>query len=278
MSDDPLSPLTALPGVSDAVLAARDAVDRVLTNRVLRGRSAEVSAESALRGAWAAAQLSGADVELAALRAGDVADPVVQGALRVSAELGALATIWRRAPRQVLARLHVLAAADLVDDPATLGRPVADQVVTSRLDQLADTLTRTRAPAVVVAAVVLGEILGLDAFVPSSTVVGYAAARLTLVEFGLDPKSLSVIEVGALECRGQTPTPTPTQTQTQVQAQAQAPTPTPWALGRSGGRTGLDGYLAGTRDGLAGWIGHVSTQVVLGAREASAICNALERG
>lgn len=245
MADDPLAPLATLPAVVTAVAGAREAVDRVLSNRMLRRRSSEVSAESVLRGAWAAAVRSGADVELAAMRAGDVADPVVQGALRVSAELGPLAATWRRAPRQVLARLHVLAAADLVE-PASLGRPTPDPLVTRRLDLLADTVSRTRAPAVVVAGVVLGEILGLDAFAPSSVVVAYGAARLTLVEFGLDPKALAVIEVGGLEL---------------------------WPATAAA----LAGFQAGTPDGLAGWIAHVAEQIELGAREALAICTALER-
>lgn len=247
MPDDPLAPLAALPRVDAAVGSARAAVDRLLTSRIVRRRSNEVSAESALRGAWASSVLSGAPVELAALRAGDIADPVVQGALRVSAELGSLAVTWRRAPGQVLARLQVLAAADLVSDPALLGRPGGGPVTAQRLAGLAATVAQTRAPAVVVAAVVLGEILGLDAFAPSSTVVAFAAARLTLVEFGLDPTSLAVIEVGALEERAATP-------------------------------AALAGYRAGSVDGLSGWIEHVARLVVLGSREATAICTALERG
>src|ERR1700712_874407 len=83
--DDPLAPLAALPRVDAAVGSARAAVDRLLGNRVARRRSNEVSAESALRGAWAGAVLSGVPVELAAIRAGEISDPVLQGALRVSA-------------------------------------------------------------------------------------------------------------------------------------------------------------------------------------------------
>lgn len=247
MPEDPLAALAALPRVDAAVGSAREAVDRLLVNRVLRRRSEEVSAESALRGAWAAAVLSGARVDLAALRSGDVADPVVQGALRVSAELGPLAATWRRAPAQVLARLHVLAAADVVSDPALLGRPSADPVVVQRLGVLSETVARTRAPAVVVAAVALGEILGLSAFSPSSVVVAFGAARLTLVEFGLDPKSLAVLEVGAVEQRAALP-------------------------------GALDGYRSGSVDGLCAWVEHVARLVVLGSQEAAAICAALERG
>ena len=111
----------------DAADAARAGVDRLLSHKVLRRESAGVSTESALRGARASAALEGVDVPLADLRAGAVDDPVVQGALRVSAALGSMVDTWPRAPGQVLARLHVLAAADLVD-PADLGRPARTPV------------------------------------------------------------------------------------------------------------------------------------------------------
>ena len=98
----------------------------LLTNRALRRRSADVSAESSLRGAWASAALSGADASLDDVRSGAAAqDPLVQGALRAHAAIPALADTWTRAPRQALARLHALAAADLVADRDLLGRPTA---------------------------------------------------------------------------------------------------------------------------------------------------------
>ncbi len=247
MPADPLAPLLELPGVAEAVTETRESVDALLTHRILRRRSSEVSAESALRGAWASAVLSGADVSLDALRGGEVADPVVQGALRVSAELGAVADTWTKAPRQVLARLHVLAAADLVEDSGSLGRPSPDPLIARRIDTLAATLSATRAPAVVVGAVVLGELLTLDAFAPSTVVVADAALRLCLVERGLDPKSLVVVEVGALELRERT-------------------------------AAALAGFGGGTPAGLALWIRYVAETVLLGAREAIAICEALQRG
>jgi len=48
---DPLTPLLELDGVADGVDNTRTAVDALLANRVLRRRSADVSAESSLRGA-----------------------------------------------------------------------------------------------------------------------------------------------------------------------------------------------------------------------------------
>ena len=153
-------------------------MDAALADRVLRRRSAEVSTESLRRGAVADAAMAGID-ETAALRA--------YGAL------GTLVETWSKAPRQVLARLHVLTARGLVDD-ASLGRPVAGA---DRLAVLSDVLAATSAPAVVVGSVVLGELLALDAFAPVSPVVGWAALRLTFVERGLDPKSLVMAEVDA---------------------------------------------------------------------------------
>ena len=95
---DPLAPLLDLPGVRDAAEAARTGIDRLLRHRLMRNRSAEVSTESALRGARASAALEGVDVPLADLRAGQVDDPVVQGALRASVALGSVQDTWTRAP------------------------------------------------------------------------------------------------------------------------------------------------------------------------------------
>lgn len=243
---DPLAPLLDLPGVSGRVAAVRSAVDTLLTNRVLRRRSADVSAESSLRGAWASAVLSGADVSLADVRSGAASElPLVQGALRVQAAIPSLTETWTRAPRQVLARLHTLAAADLVDDTEALGRPAPGAA--ERLDVLAEVLAVTTAPASVVVAVVQGEVLALDAFAPVSGLVARAAARLTLIERGLDPKSLVVLEAGEVEVR-------------------------------AGADDALAAYRTGRPDGIARWLVHCADAIVAGARETTAICEAMARG
>jgi Fic family protein len=299
---DPFARIAALPGVTDAVLSARAAVDRLLGHRVLRRRSAEVSAESALRGARASAALEGRPVALEDVRAGAVDDPFVQGALRVSAEVGALAETWRQAPRQVLARLHALAAADIVD-MARLGRPrSADQDLDQDVDQDAqqDTATQgvagrganapsafdvqhvqhvqhvpgvldvgpvvppgevsarldgliellmgdTEAPAIVVGAIVHGELLALRPFGRGDGIVARAAQRVAFVARGLDPKSLVAPEVGHVELAG---------------AYAAA----------------LRGYVGGTPEGVADWIRHCADAVSFAARDALAFCEALQRG
>ncbi len=242
---DPLAALAGLPGVRAAVDEARAAVDRLLGNRVLRRRSADVSAESALRGAWASAWLAGARVGLDDVRSGPgAAEPLVQGALRCQAAVAALAETWPRAPRQALARLHVLAGADLVDDRAGLGRPAAGAA--ARLDALAGVLADTRAPAVVVAAVVHGEVLSLDAFPPVSGLVARTAARLVLVDRGLDPKSLVVLEAGHRELAEQY-------------------------------EQALEAYRQATPDGVVRWVEHCAAATAAGAQEAIAISEALGR-
>ncbi|WP_214410009.1 oxidoreductase [Sphaerisporangium fuscum] len=259
---DPLAAIAELPGVPEAVQNARAAVDKLYRHRVLRRRGPEVSAESALRGARASAALEGADIPLASLRSGEAGSPVAQGALRVSSEVGRLGATWRTAPRQVLARLHALAAVGLVGDDL-LGRPraaseAADpleigpapgaQATAGRVSALVTLITgESKAPALVLAAIVHAELAVLRPFGTADGLVARAAERLTLVEFGLDPKSLVAVEVGHADLG---------------QAYAES----------------LRGYLKGTAEGVGGWVRHCASAVELGAREATAICEALQRG
>ncbi|WP_433513428.1 oxidoreductase [Nonomuraea sp. CA-143628] len=241
---DPLAVIAALPGVPEAVEEARQAVDGLYRHRVLRRASPSVSAESSLRGARASAAIEGVDIPLDELRRGSIEDPVVQGALRASAELGRLGATWRKAPRQVLARLHTVAAAGLTD---SLGRPrTQDQELAARLESLFGLLEApTKAPALVLAAVVHAELAVLSPFGTADGVVARSAERLTLVEYGLDPKSLVAVEVGHLEL--------------------------PYA-------DGLRAYLTGSPEGVAEWVRHCAAAVTLGVRETTAICEALQRG
>jgi hypothetical protein len=283
---DPLAALLDLPGVAVAVLEARTAVDGLLGHRVLRRRSAEVTAESALRGARASADLEGAGMELERLRGQlmhgqpvtvQSKDPrlgqLAANAVRLHADLGSLLPSWKGAPRQALARLHVLAAADLgvpderlgrprvaahdpVDDPLGLG-PAPDPLEASaRLDGLCRLLLApTAAPAVVVAAVVHGELLALRAFGTADGLVARAAARLVLVDRGLDPKAVSAPEVGHAEIDAA-------------------------GLRASHSHAYADAardYVRGGSAGVARWVVHCSQAVALGAREGVAVCEAILR-
>jgi hypothetical protein len=237
---DPLAPLVDLPGVEAAVSRARDALVGVHNHPVNRRGWPATAAEASLRAARASAALDGAT----ARPLGDVvADPVLAGAVRAAEESGRLLGVWRTAPLQALARLHVLAAADLVPD-AQLGRPREDVRVSDRLALLAGLLTGlTSAPAPIVVAVVHGELLALTPFGSADGVVARAAARLTAVATGLDPKGLAVPEVGHLR------------REREYRAAAAA-------------------FTGGTTEGVAAWLRHCCAQWEAGAREGLSIANA----
>lgn len=243
---DPLAPLLDLAGVADAFAEAGEAVDRVLRHRALRRHGGRVAAEAALSAAWASAALEGHEHPIEEIRAGTVTDPVVQGALRVGEALAGLVDPWTRAPLQVLARLHVLAARGVVAD-SELGRPDGSPLpaaeVTGRLDGLARLVAGgTTAPALLVAAVVHGELLALQPFTVGTGVVARAAARLTLTGRGLDPRALLVPERGHLERQ-------------------------PEYVGASGT------YATGTPDGVRSWLRHCASAVIIGAAETEAIAD-----
>ncbi len=187
---DPLKPLLDLEGVAAAAKSAQNAVfavHRLPAN--LRGGAA-TAAEASVRAARASAGIDGANPELPE---DGVTDPVLAGSLRAAEALESLLPTWRRAPMQALARLHVLAAADLVTDLDALGRPMRGG---GRLELLAQLVTgATSVPGPVLTAVVHGELLALKPFGTADGVVARAAARLSMVATGLDPKSLSVPEV-----------------------------------------------------------------------------------
>jgi hypothetical protein len=240
---DPLAPLLDLPGVADAVTRARDAVVGVHNHPVNRRGWPASAAEASVRAARASAALDGA-----ALGSGDVvADPVLAGALRAAEETGRLLGVWRTAPLQAVARLHVVAAADLV--PAgrhadELGRPRPDAVVGTRMGLLAELVAGgTSVPAPVLVAVVHGELLGLAPFPTANGVVARAAARLAAVAAGLDPKGLAVPEVGHLRRAAEY-------------------------------REAAAGFAAGTAEGIAAWIRHCCAQWEAGAKEGLSIANA----
>ncbi|MCM3265354.1 Fic family protein [Streptomyces thermoviolaceus] len=265
---DPLAALGGLPGVAESVESVRKAVDRVYGHRIMRRRSNAITSEAALRGARASAALSGADWALEEVRrrtdfSGDDEARVLGAALRLTAEAGQLLSVWRQSPLRVLARLHLVAAAGTHDDAVGRPRQESEEVdeplidlplpgadeVSGRLEGLADLLIAgTAAPALVVAAVVHGELLALRPFVSHNGLVARAAERIVLVGSGLDPKSICPAEVGYAE------------------------------LGTDAYRAALDGYVSGTAEGMAAWIGHCAQAVQLGARESTAVCEALQRG
>lgn len=281
-SPDPLAALVDLPGVADAVSAARQACEELRWHEGFRRRWREVRAEATIRTAQASAAVDGARVPLDTVRAvavgarpaplGDRPDAVgavVLGALRAGSAvehlMPALGGRDRSTPpplAQLLTRLHAAAAAGRVD-PAHVGRVRPDGVeatdlrglgaapggadVAARLDLLARTVTATTAPALVVASVVHGELLTLRPFVAGNGVVARAAARLLVTTRGLDPTGSVVPEA----------------------AWAQQPQPYLAAAAR---------FATGTPDGVASWLVACAQGVVQGVAEARSVADAVLAG
>ncbi|NMO54397.1 oxidoreductase [Actinoplanes sp. TBRC 11911] len=190
---DPLAPLLDLADVAPALAEARDRVDAAMRHRALRRNGGQVAAEVSLRAAVASAALEGHVYELDEVRGGTITDPVVQGALRVAEGVGGLVDLWPRAPRQVLAKLHVLAARGTV--PAgDLGRLTGGA---DRIDALSALVAGNETtPPLLLAAIVHAELITLRPFEGPAGLVARAAARLTLIGRGFDPRGLVGVEVG----------------------------------------------------------------------------------
>ena len=271
---DALNRLAALPGVADAVAAARQACTSLRWHRALRRRAAAAAAEAGARAARASALLEGADLPLDRVRdqlrgAGalptDAVGATVSGALRATVEAGRLGEVTRRSPAQALARLHTAAAAGLVPDDV-LGRPrrpgelprdlggsarpaPPTEVVHARLDALGGLLSAGGdVPTLVLAAVAHAEVLVLRPFVAGNGVVARALFRAVVVDRGLDPTGVAVPEVGFA------------------------------AAGVPGYVAALAGYESGSPDGVAAWLRHCAEAVSAGAAEGVAVADAVLAG
>jgi Fic family protein len=234
---DPLAPLLDLADVAPALAEAREHVDTAMRHRALRRHGGQVAAEASLRAAVASAALEGHAYDLADVRDGTTTDPVVQGALRVAEGIGGLVDLWPRAPRQVLAKLHVLAARGVVpaDD---LGRLISGADRIGALSTLVAGNDRT--PPLLLAAIVHAELITLRPFAGPAGLVARAAARITLINRGFDPRGLVAVELGHLSRE-------------------------PEYVGSAGA------YATGTPDGVRSWLRHYAAAVSAAADEITVI-------
>jgi hypothetical protein len=228
---DPFADVAALTGVAVAAAHARDAIDALLRYPAVRRDAAHLAAASAVRGAKASSLLAGGNPD-------DVGDAISQGALRATAEAFRLAATWQKTPSQVLARLHLLAARDLAGS-AELGRPRRG-TDHGRLDQLLRLgAGDSAAPGVVVAALVHGELMAMNAFEFGGDLVARAAERVVLIARGVDPLGVSIPEAGHLAI-----------------SRAYQPL--------------MKAYASGQPDGVAAWIRHCCDAYARGAEEGIA--------
>lgn len=212
-----------------------------------------MAAASALVGARDSAALEGAEVSLEVVRAGLDDSPLgraVAASLAVTAAVPGQVDAWQRAPLQVLAHLHALAARgfddadmlgrprqhDEVIDPLHMGTPLPWHEIPDRLVALADVLTQpTAAPAMLVASIAHGELMALQPFRWGSGLIARASVRLVLASRGVDPDLLGCPEAGML------------------------------SLGRSSYVAALRAYRSGEPAGVAEWIRWNASAVGFGA-------------
>ncbi len=273
MNDEALLRVAALPGVADAVDAAREACTGLRWHPALRGRADQARAESTVRAGRASAAMDGAELPVDLVRdvlRGAVEAPddavgwVVTGALRATVEAGQVARVVRSAPLQALARLHTAAAAGLVPvdllgrprsadelplDLAGPGQPVSGDALRARLDGLVSLMSAgADVPALVVAALVHAEVLAVRPFSVGNGVVARALFRAVVVERGLDPTGVAVPEVGFDRA------------------------------GRPAYAAAVTAYAVGTADGIAAWIRFCAMAVQVGAGEGSRVGDAVIAG
>ena len=243
---DAFAKVAELPGVLAAGDAARSAVDGLFWDRGLRDRLGSIAGLVANNEARASAALDGADLPLELVVSGAALDEtpmgkVVAAALRATTEGRTGAALIDSAPLQLLARLAAQVGRDFLphaalgqpriedeaDDPLHLGGLPPVVQVLPRLAGLSRLLAApTVAPALVVAAVVHGELLALRPFGFGSGLVARAAGRSALISRGVDPLAVLAPSAGLA------------------------------FLGRSAYVSAARAYLSGTPGGVAAWVLH----------------------
>lgn len=192
---DPLQRLMELEGVPSGFVAARGGIDAILRDRGMRKTTAEQTAESLLRGAYASAYLEGSESSLAEIRAGQ-GDAIAQAAVAVSTQILGIAPTLKHAPVQAFARLHAIAGRGSLPE-AELGRPVSAHAA-QRLQSLGKMIMTSQAPALLIACIAHAEIATVAPFASHNGIVARAVERAIIAIRGVDPTSVVVPEAGYL--------------------------------------------------------------------------------
>lgn len=196
------------------------------------------------------------------------ADRVAVGALRATVlaagwrpDLGGRGEVVLPPFAHLLARLHAAATADWLPsvdvgrlrtagpprDLTGLGAAPAGHELAARVQLLGRTVEQSRAPGLVVAAVVHAELLALRPFAAGNGIVARAVSRLLLTTRGLDPTGTVVPEVG-------------------------------WAAEPNPYLAASAGFATGSPAGVAGWLVASASAVVRGAAEARAVADSVLAG
>lgn len=186
---DPLQPLLTSGQVSALAEEASAAIAAVHRRPVSLRRADVTGSESVLRGARTSALLDDPSLRLADGLPSAVLGPA---GLLAPDVLETSARTFGRAPLQILARMSVLAGSD--------GIPVGEGAG-PRLQRLAGLIGAPGVNGVLLPQVVHAELLAHGVFGEQSGVIARAAARLSAVATGFDPRGLAVPEPHLLRHR-----------------------------------------------------------------------------
>ena len=244
---DPLGDLPLNDTTATLLSATRDEIDAVLWNRAVRAKAAEVAASSVLRGARDSAAIDGAD---SAVVDDSPMGRILGNAQILTTRVPALVDTWATSPLQVLAELHAIASqgftsdaergrprsGDEVRDPLNMGVLPPAEVIGSRLAGLATVITSSTSPALLIAAIVHGELSALRPFEIGSGLVARTSVRLVMASRGIDPSLFTIPEHGMFE------------------------------LGRPAYVSAIREYSAGTPEGINAYITWFATALAMGAK------------
>ena len=275
MPTHPLEPLLALDGVAAAVDEARQACETLRWHRALRRQWGVARIEAGVRAAWAGAELDGLRVPLDLVRdvaRGAVAPPAgpdgdaLAGAVRVQAAVEQRmaapgAPHADRTPAgQLLAHLHAAVVADdaagrlrAEEPPADLrglgaaptGPELAGRV--AALTELMGGRLPAHVPALLLVAVVHGELVTLRPFTRGNGAVARAMTRHLLTAGGVDPVGVVVPEVR-------------------------------WAAEPTVYLSAAARYATGTPEGVGHWLRYCAASVVSGAAQGTTVADAVLAG
>jgi hypothetical protein len=205
---DYLQQLAQVPAIAEVCNASRKQIDDVQWNRELRKQDDSFTTYIRRMSGYATAALDGAVMaddpmrEPDASAMGDVAN---QG-LAITAAADLEAATFMHSPMQVWARLHSIIdqsqergrprTSEESQDPLHLGPAIPADVMHERLTQLAQTITVSQAPAVLVSAITHAELAILRPFTHGSYLVARASVRMILAGKHVDEKTWSSPEFG----------------------------------------------------------------------------------
>jgi hypothetical protein len=243
---DSLSQLLNIKPIDEAVKSALKSIDELNWNRTYRNRKDLVPMARRV-GAYASAAIEGAAMP---------ADPnhnpddspmgiLSQSALGVTAEVEFQLKTFLKTPLQSWARLHSFIETDAergrprtsneVVDPLHIGQPIDSVLLESRMNDLVNLAQNSKAPAVLVAAILHAELATIAPFVRGSQMIARATSRMFLQAKQIDQLQLVMPEYGL------------------------------YKIGRAKYAKALIAYKTGTVEGVTEWVETHSKALEIGA-------------